>query len=191
MAGADRRNLLARLVTPGGDDPLLLTLVAPVAIRAGAAVSGIALVGKGGAGGYVYSIITGSLPTGLSLSGATGAITGTPTVAGNFSFVAQVQDSAASVYTASFSLRILSRLIRKHKAIRPGEIGLAYSFTFMVTGNTGAVRVLREGLTGGPTGATVAGGMAYVIEGRLNLRADPSKDPGPFRVIGVPYQAPR
>jgi len=36
---------------------------------------------------------------------------------------------------------------------------------------------------------TVAGGMAYVVEGKLNLRNDPSKDPGPFRVIGVPYQS--
>lgn len=139
MAGAARHTLLARLVTPGGDDPLLLTIVAPAVIRTGAAVSGIALVGKGGAGGYVYSIVTGSLPTGLSLNGATGAITGTPTVPGNFSFVAQVQDSSASVYTASFSIRVLSRLIRKHKAIRPGAVGVAYTFTFMVTGNTGAV----------------------------------------------------
>lgn len=139
MAGAARHTLLARLVTPGGDDPLLLTIVAPAVIRTGAAVSGIALVGKGGAGGYVYSIVTGSLPTGLSLNGATGAITGTPTVPGNFSFVAQVQDAAASVYQASFSIRISSRLIRKHKAIRPGEVGLSYTFTFMVTGNTGAV----------------------------------------------------
>jgi hypothetical protein len=33
--------------------------------------------------------------------------------------------------------------------------------------------------------------MVYVVEGQLNLRGDLSKDPGPFRIIGVPYQAPK
>jgi len=58
-----------------------------------------------------------------------------------------------------------------------------------VSGTKGEVKVLKEGLAGGPVAVTVAGGMAYVVEGKLNLRNDPSKDPGPFRVIGVPYQA--
>jgi sugar lactone lactonase YvrE len=60
-----------------------------------------------------------------------------------------------------------------------------------VNGAKGDVRILKEGLVGGPVGVTVAGGMAYVVEGQLNLRADPSRDPGKFRVTGVPYQAPR
>jgi hypothetical protein len=140
---AIRKNLLARVVTPGGDDPLLLRIVAPSAIRSGTAVSGLALVATGGAGGYVYSIVTssatGDLPPGLSLNSSTGAITGTPTTPGHYTFVAQVQDAAATVYTASFSITVLSRLFRKHKAIRPGEVGLTYSFTFMVAGNTGSV----------------------------------------------------
>lgn len=142
MAANRRKNLLARIVTPGGDDPLLLRLVAPAVIRTGVAATGIALVGQGGAGGYAYSILTGSayggLPPGLTLN-ADGTITGTPTTPGNYAFVAQVQDADSSVYTASFSIRILSRLIRKHRAIRPGAVGVAYTFTFMVTGNTGAV----------------------------------------------------
>lgn len=137
-----RKTLLTRIDTPGGDDPLLLVLVAPTVIRSGTAVSGLALVGQGGAGGYAYSILTGSaygdLPPGLTLN-ADGTITGTPTTPGNYAFVAQVQDADSSVYTASFSIRILSRLFRKHKSIRPGEVGLAYSFTFMVGGNTGSV----------------------------------------------------
>ena len=142
MAANRRKNLLARIVTPGGDDPLLLRLVAPVAIRTGVAATGIALVGQGGAGGYAYSILTGSayggLPPGLTLN-ADGTITGTPTTPGNFAFVAQVQDADSSVYTASFSIRILSRMFRKHKQIRNGEVGLPYTFTLKVAGNTGAV----------------------------------------------------
>jgi hypothetical protein len=142
VAANKRKNLLARIVTPGGDDPLLLRLVAPEVIRTGVAATGIALVGQGGAGGYAYSILTGSayggLPPGLTLN-ANGTITGTPTTTGTFSFVAQVQDSASSIYTATFSLRILSRMFRKHKAIRNGEVGIPYVFQFKVGGNTGSV----------------------------------------------------
>jgi hypothetical protein len=142
VAANKRKNLLARIVTPGGDDPLLLRLVAPVAIRTGVAATGIALVGQGGAGGYAYSILSGSayggLPPGLTLN-ANGTITGTPTTPGNYAFVAQVQDADSTVYTASFSLRILSRMFRKHKQIRNGEVFIPYTFTLQVGGNTGTV----------------------------------------------------
>ena len=59
-----------------------------------------------------------------------------------------------------------------------------------INGDKADVKTLREGFTG-PTAVTFAGGTAYVAEGRLNLRNDPSKDPGPFRIIGVPYSAPK
>lgn len=62
------------------------------------------LVASGGVSPYVYSIAAGSLPTGLALNAATGAITGTPTAAGAFPFTAKVVDSrgtAAGTTTSS------------------------------------------------------------------------------------------
>ena len=59
-----------------------------------------------------------------------------------------------------------------------------------ISGDKADVKVLREGLTG-PTAVTLAGGTAYVAEARLNLRNDATKDPGPFRAVGVPYKAPK
>jgi sugar lactone lactonase YvrE len=58
-----------------------------------------------------------------------------------------------------------------------------------VNGDKAEIRTIKDGLTG-PTAVTLAGGMAYVSEARLNLRNDPG-DPGPFRAVGVPYTAPR
>ncbi len=52
------------------------------------------LVGTGGTAPYSFTVISGSLPAGLSLSSSAGAITGTPTTAGTFSFTAQVQDAS-------------------------------------------------------------------------------------------------
>jgi hypothetical protein len=142
VAANKRKNLLARIVTPGGDDPLLLRLVAPVYIPNGIPVSGIALVGQGGAGGYAYSLLTGSaygaLPPGLTLN-ADGTITGTPSGVGVYAFVAQVQDADSSVYTASFSLTIKSRLLIGKPLPGPGEVALPYFGSFRVVGATGTV----------------------------------------------------
>lgn len=55
-----------------------------------------------------------------------------------------------------------------------------------INGDKAEIKVLKEGLTG-ITAVTLAGKTAYVAEAKLNLRNDATKDPGPFRAIGVPY----
>ena len=59
-----------------------------------------------------------------------------------------------------------------------------------INGDKAEIKVLKEGLTG-ITAVTLAGKTAYVAEAKLNLRNDATKDPGPFRAIGVPYTAPK
>ena len=59
-----------------------------------------------------------------------------------------------------------------------------------INGDKADVKVLKEGLPG-ITAVTLAGNTAYVAEAKLNLRNDATKDPGPFRAIGVPYKAPK
>ena len=63
------------------------------------------LAATGGTPPYSWSIATGSLPTGLSLS-TSGVISGTPTVAGTFSFSVKVTDSGSPVQTATQALSI-------------------------------------------------------------------------------------
>lgn len=49
-----------------------------------------------------YSVTSGSLPTGISLNSSTGAVTGTPTSTGSYSFTISATNSFATI-TASFS----------------------------------------------------------------------------------------
>jgi sugar lactone lactonase YvrE len=56
-----------------------------------------------------------------------------------------------------------------------------------INGDKAEIKVLKEGMPG-ITAVTLTGGMAYVTEAKLNLRNDATKDPGPFRVFGIPYK---
>ena len=56
-------------------------------------------VATGGTPPYSFNISSGSLPLGLSLNGATGVVSGTPTTIGSSSFVGQVTDAASNTAT--------------------------------------------------------------------------------------------
>ena len=56
---------------------------------------------------YTWSVSSGQLPTGLSLS-SSGTVTGIPTVAGIVSFTIQVKDNAGNTATSTFSLNIVN-----------------------------------------------------------------------------------
>src|SRR5205823_7815501 len=53
------------------------------------------LAATGGTPPYAWSVISGSLPAGLTLNATSGAISGTPTTAGTSNFTVQVIDSSS------------------------------------------------------------------------------------------------
>jgi len=69
------------------------------------------LAATGGTTSYSWSVVSGSLPAGLSLNTSTGAITGTPTAAGTSNFTVRVTDSASVALTndKAFSVVIADR----------------------------------------------------------------------------------
>jgi hypothetical protein len=64
------------------------------------------LAASGGITPYLWSIATGGPPPGLSLNSQTGAISGTPSSAGTFTFTAQVSDAQNPPDRATKSLSI-------------------------------------------------------------------------------------
>jgi len=54
-----------------------------------------------------YSVFSGALPTSLTLNTSTGAITGTPTVPGVFTFVLRATNASGSVNTGTLTITVL------------------------------------------------------------------------------------
>ncbi len=65
-----------------------------------------ALAVEGGQPTYTWSVVSGTLPPGLSLDPSTGRLAGTPSTAGTFTFTVQVADGSGNATTAALLLTI-------------------------------------------------------------------------------------
>jgi len=120
---------------------------------------------KGGAGSLIYSLASGSLPSGMTLNITTGELTGpldsgTP---GNYSFTIQVRDTNGATGTASYTLKVTEQ-----------EVTVADQVIEVPAGTTPNNVYLNKNATGGPfTEADIvsvepsSAGTATIIQGEL------------------------
>lgn len=127
--------------------------------------------GSGGVSPLSFSLDSGTLPNGLSLA-SSGALTGTPTAGGAFSFTVKATDSTTGQGpysgTQSYSLTIAAPTITLGQSSLPnGMIAVGYNQTVTASGGTGAYTFAvtagslppgmnlssSGGITGTPTGA--------------------------------------
>jgi hypothetical protein len=90
--------------SPGSTVPLSITTSGLPEANDGTSYSAT-LMATGGSSPYTWSVASGSLPRGLSLS-PSGTISGTPTVGGTSNFTVQVTDSSSPIEGATKALSI-------------------------------------------------------------------------------------
>jgi len=83
------------------------------------------LQATGGTGSYTWSITSGSLPGGLSLTSSTGLISGPPTTAGTSNFTVQVNDGSTTA-SKSLSISIFNKLLGANDIAGTGTHGGNY-----------------------------------------------------------------
>ncbi|MCB1225566.1 MAG: putative Ig domain-containing protein, partial [Verrucomicrobiales bacterium] len=94
------------------------------------------LSASGGTAPYTWSVISGSLPSGLTLSSA-GVISGTPTAVGSASFTVRAVDANVCTETLSLTLSVACPAVSITTTTLPnGTVNTAYSQTLSVTGGT-------------------------------------------------------
>jgi len=64
------------------------------------------LTNTGGTGPFTWAVLSGTLPTGLTIASSTGIISGTPTIVGTASFDIECSDSANTAVT-TFTIQIV------------------------------------------------------------------------------------
>ncbi len=90
---------------------------------------------SGGTAPYTFVVLTGTLPTGLTLTSA-GVLSGTPTVVGNSDYTVQVTDSNGCTATIGIHFVVdCADLVLDQQTNPTGTAGTAFSLTFSVTGN--------------------------------------------------------
>lgn len=146
-------NLTVQLTDSGTATPLTATKALTLTINAAPAiqftttslVQGVynqaytaTVAATGGAGTLTYSLASGPLPTGLTLSPA-GLIAGTPTVAGTFPIMVKAADAFGDSATQSLSLKVVyPALTVTTNSLPTGYVGTNYSQQLSASGGSGA-----------------------------------------------------
>jgi hypothetical protein len=146
----------------------------------------------GGLAPYTWSIASGSLPAGLTLASSTGIISGTPTVAGSFSFTAKATDAANPIQTASVAISLPvtpATLTIKTTSIPTATQSSTYSSVLQATGGTAPYSwsitsgSLPAGLTLSSTTGTISG--APTTSGKFSFTATVTDSANPDQKASV------
>jgi len=136
------------------------------------------LQARGGTTPYTWSLI-GSLPLGLSLS-PSGVLSGTPTIAGTYTFHIQVADSSAHTFASQFAVTISAgapqsgiQISQGFPQFSGGYPGAQHQFLFHFTDPLGLSdisggQILFNTDTTGPSG-TPACQLDWYVNGQLDI----------------------
>ncbi len=163
-----------------------LTITTPAVLpreRLGSPVSPVVLNAGGGPSPYVWTLIDGALPQGISLNPDTGEISGTPRDRGDFVATVQVTDGTGDTAVKTFYWHIADDLVIETRALPDGAVGAAYNFTLTASGGEKPYEwriksgTLPDGLSLNRHTGTISGVPAAVQTFSITVEANDSASP--------------
>ena len=127
------------------------------------------IVASGGAPPYVFTVTSGTLPPGLTLT-PTGLLAGTPTTAGTFTFTVRATDANGCFGSIAYTIVISAApvpppgcpvITLSPPILPPGTVGVAYTQTITGSGGTAPY-------TFGVTSGTLPAGLTLTAGGVLS-----------------------
>ncbi len=172
----------------------IVVFTAPITITTVSLPNGVigdpyddAVAVNGGVAPYSWSVSAGSLPAGLALDAGTGAVTGTPTGAGTYTFTIQAADSSNPVKTGSqqFKVSIASSsnaLNITTTGFPDGVMGVPYSAMVTALGGTppyswSSSGALPSGLTLDSATGIIAGTPTALGKSNFTIQVTDSSTP--------------
>jgi hypothetical protein len=188
-AGTVTSNIAMLTVNPASASLQITTTQLPDGLVSGPYSSSVSATG--GASPYSWSVSSGTLPTGLGLS-SSGAISGTPTVAGSYPFTVAVKDAASASASKSLSITVSAAsasLQITTTQLPDGLVSGPYSSSVSATGGASPYSwsvssgTLPTGLSLSSSGAisgtpTVAGSYPFTVAVKDAASASASKSLG-------------
>ncbi len=138
-AGASASQAYTLTVNSNGSS-LQITTSSPLPNGTAGTAYSQTLAATGGTQPYTWSVISGALPSGISLNFSSGALTGAPASAGTFAFTAQVSDKNSLKASKPFAITVAgaatSLTITTNSVLINGLVGSPYSQTLTASGGT-------------------------------------------------------
>ncbi|MGY3582194.1 hypothetical protein ACVIGB_000881 [Bradyrhizobium sp. USDA 4341] len=117
-------------------------------------------------GSVTYSVLSGSLPPGISINSSTGSITGTPTINGQTQATIQAIDAATSnVATAILTLDVVDPFAISGNPGSMASVNAPYTAAFFVSGGSTPYTMSASGLPPGLTFSYTTGAIQGSISG--------------------------
>ena len=119
-------------------------VLAPLSLPNGVVGTGYSqtITAAGGTGPHTFAVTAGTLPAGLSLTAATGVLSGTPSTAGTSNFTITATDTATNAtgnrpYALTITATPTPQISLSPRALPDGTVGAAYTQTLTALGGVG------------------------------------------------------
>jgi uncharacterized protein (TIGR03437 family) len=139
---------------------------------------------------YSWSVGSGSLPPGMTLSAAgdSASVTGTPTTPGTYTFTLKAQDAAGNMGADAYTI-FVSTLQPSYPALPAAHVGTPFNFTLSATGVTGTATYSTEFGYGTPPGLSLSGSGQLTgtptVAGSFSFMVDVTDSSGATSRVGL------